>query len=65
MTREEEYRLTLAHVVRWLGGDGGFDAMKPVSARTANGVIFIVSRVLDGATLEQATADYQTAQGEQ
>lgn len=54
MTREQEYELTLKHVAHWLSGQDGLDALKPLSAQTANRIAVIVTRVLAGETLQNA-----------
>ena len=58
MSREKEYKLTLAHIIEWLGGDG-FDMWKPVSADFANKIRDVcIGVVYDGLTLEQAIGEY-------
>jgi hypothetical protein len=54
MTREEEYKLTLLHVIKWLMGEDYFDQLKPVSAETANRIARICDKVVSGKTLKEA-----------
>ena len=54
MSREDEYRLTLRHVVKWLDGQDEWDRFKDVPARTANRIADICHRVVEGETLQSA-----------
>lgn len=55
----KEYRQTLAHVIRWIEGDGGFDMMKPLNAEYANGIAQICRGVLlEELTLQDSISKY-------
>lgn len=51
---EEQYKLTLAHIVKWLGGESELDMWKPVNADFANKIRNVCIDVLNGETLESA-----------
>ena len=56
--KEEQYRLTLAHVIKWLSGDG-YDSYKPVNASYANAIVDICRAVVyEDMPLEQAIQKY-------
>lgn len=54
MTREEEYKITLLHVIKWLGGNGDMDMYKPVNADFANKIREICIKVVEGKTLQES-----------
>lgn len=57
--KEEEYKLTLAHVIKWLSGDG-VDSWKPVKASYANSIVNICRGVLyEDMTLEDSVRKYK------
>jgi len=63
MNREDEYKLTLHHVVKWLSGAGGMDCYKPLSANATNKISDIVASVLSGSTLQQAVDAVEGSNG--
>ncbi len=54
MNKEEEYKITLIHVIKWLGGENEFDSFRPVSADYANRIVQIMRYVVQGKTLQEA-----------
>ena len=60
MTKEEEYKITLLHVIKWLKGNGDFDMWKPVQADFANKIMIVCQLVVDGKTLEEACKEIET-----
>lgn len=51
---EEEYKKTLLHVIKWLGGNGEFDMWKPVNADFANKIRQVCILVVEGKSLEES-----------
>ena len=59
MNKEEEYKLTLLHIIKWLEGDGGFDSWKPVNSEFANKIVDIARGVaVEGLTLKDSVGKY-------
>lgn len=54
---EEEYKITLKHIVKWLSGKNEFDMRKPLSADSADKIRNVCIDVLSGKKLEQAIKD--------
>lgn len=54
MNNEENYKQTLLHVIKWLGGNGILDSYKPVNAHFANQIVEVCKLVIEGKSLEEA-----------
>lgn len=59
MNKEQEYKMTLLHVIKWLRGDGFMDSYKPVQADFANKVMRVCELVIEGKSLEEACKEVQ------
>jgi predicted ArsR family transcriptional regulator len=54
MNREQEYKIALLHVIKFIRGDGGTDMFKPLNAKYANDIADMCQYVLDGNSTEEA-----------
>jgi len=52
--KEQEYRICLAHVVKFIMNSNEGQTWQPLNAEYANGIAEMCQRVLDGETTEQA-----------
>jgi hypothetical protein len=59
MNKEEEYKSTLMHTIKWIDGDGFLDRYKPVSADLANRVANVIKGVVyENMTLKDSIDKY-------